>query len=53
MSFIINNCRIDFLVPENIKNDILFMFLSYFFCKNMGRIRFSGFDGGHLGFLTF
>jgi len=40
MCFIKNNCRIDLLVPENIKTDILFMFLSHLVAKIWAKLDF-------------
>ena len=44
-----NAQRIGFLMPENIGKDTSFMFY-HIIRKNIGSIRFSGSDGGHLGF---
>jgi len=53
MCFIKNNCRIDFLVPENIKNDILFMFLSHLVAKIWAELDFHNSMVAILDFVNF
>jgi len=53
MCFIKNNCRIDFLVPENIKNAILFMFLSHLVAKIWAELDFQNSMAAILDFVNF
>ena len=53
MCFLKNNCRIDFLVPENIKNDILFVFLSHLVPKIWAELDFQNSMAAILDFVNF
>ena len=51
--FLKTNERIGFLIPENIRIDILFMSLAYVFAKLFVNMFIFIYFGGHLGFRHF
>jgi len=53
MCFIENESRIDFLVSENIQNDILFMFLSHLVAKIWAQLDFQNSMAAILDFVKF